>query len=276
MTQDHAGPHALKDPRAATSKYERATDGPLTVLALLMFPLLVVPLVKDLSDGWDRILQALDYLIWAVFAFDYAARFYLTPNRARFVRTHIPDLVIVLVPFLRPLRLLRSARLFRLLRLSRLAAFGMNALSQLRTIFRSRGLNYIVLVVLALILISSLVILEFERSYNGANIKTYTDALWWAVATVTTVGYGDLFPISPAGRGVAVMLTVVGIALFGVITATIAAHFVEQDMKSEATTQDDILDRLTAIDAHVQDLDKALGETTRQVPERPAPSRRTA
>ena len=84
----------------------------------------------------------------------------------------------------------------------------------------------------------------------AANIASYPDALWWAVTTITTVGYGDRFPMSTAGRGVAVVLMIAGIAMFGVITATIAAYFVEQKAEEDlAGRLDQIMERLDRIDA---------------------------
>jgi hypothetical protein len=87
-----------------------------------------------------------------------------------------------------------------------------------RSILRHRGLNWVLLIVLVLNLIAAAMVLELERGNPQANIDSYPDALWWAVTTITTVGYGDRFPMTPAGRGVAVVLMIAGIAMFGVIT----------------------------------------------------------
>ncbi|HEX2149395.1 MAG TPA: potassium channel family protein, partial [Actinomycetota bacterium] len=198
----------------AFARYSRTSDGPLTFLALAMVPLLVIPLTAELSDAWETAILAADYLIWAVFTIDYLIRLYLSPSRRQFVRRHIPDLIIVLVPFLRPLRIMRSARVLRLLRLGRVLAFAGKGISELRAILSSRGLNYVLLLVVLLLFLSALVVFEVERGVEGSNIDSYADALWWAVTTTTTVGYGDRFPVSPAGRGVAVLLMLSGIALF--------------------------------------------------------------
>jgi voltage-gated potassium channel len=236
----------------AFERFSRAVDGPMTVLALVMIPLIVMPLVVDLSPAVDRAFLAIDYLIWAVFAVEYAIKLYLAPNRRRFVLHHIPDLIIVVVPMLRPLRILRSVRLLRLLRLARLAAFAATGLHETRGILRHRGLNWVLLIAVILNLVAAAAVLEFERGNPEANIDSYPDALWWAVTTITTVGYGDRFPMSPAGRGVAVVLMVAGIALFGVITATIAAYFVEQKAEEDlAGRLDQIVKRLDRIEARL-------------------------
>jgi voltage-gated potassium channel len=217
-----------------------------------MIPLIVLPLVVDLPPATEGAFLAVDYLIWAIFAAEYATKLYLAPNRRRFVAHHVPDLIIVLVPMLRPLRVLRSARLLRLLRLARLAAFAAKGIREARGILRHRGLNWVLLIVLVLNLTAAAAVLEFERGNPAANIDSYPDALWWAVTTITTVGYGDRFPMSPAGRGVAVALMIAGIAMFGVITATIAAYFVEQKAEEDlAGRLDQVVQRLDRIEARL-------------------------
>jgi voltage-gated potassium channel len=240
-----------RDRGAAFERFSRAVDGPMTILALAMIPLIVVPLIMDLSPGADRALVAIDYLVWAAFTVEYVVKLCLAPDRWRFVKANIPDLVIVVVPMLRPLRALRGARLLRLLRLARLVAFAVEGLSEVRDVLRRRGLSWVLLIALALNLIAAALVLSFERDIPNSNIHSYPDALWWAVTTITTVGYGDRFPISPAGRGVAVVLMVSGIALFGVITASIAAYFVEQKAEKDdlASRMDLILERLDVIEA---------------------------
>jgi voltage-gated potassium channel len=234
----------VRDRGAAFERFSRAVDGPLTVLALAMIPLIVLPVVVDLSPAMEGAFLAVDYLIWAVFAAEYAIKLYLAPDRRRFVTSHIPDLVIVLVPMLRPLRLLRLARL---------AAFAAKGVRDTRGILRHRGLNWVLLIVLVLNLIAAAMVLDFERGNPEANIDSYPDALWWAVTTITTVGYGDRFPMTPAGRGVAVVLMIAGIAMFGVITATIAAYFVEQKAEQDVAGRlDQIMERLDKIEARLQ------------------------
>ena len=254
----------VRDRGAAFDRFSRAVDGPLTVLALVMIPLIVLPLVMDLSPGTTAAFLAIDYLIWAVFAAEYAIKLYLAPNRRQFVARHIPDLIIVLVPMLRPLRVLRSVRLLRLLRLTLLTGLAAKGLREARNILRRRGLNWVLLIVLVLNLIAAAMVLEFERGNPDANIDSYPDALW-AATTITTVGYGDRFPMSPAGRGVAVVLMVAGIAMFGVITASIAAYFVEQKADEDVAGRlDQIMERLDRIETRLPNEDEQHRERSRR------------
>jgi voltage-gated potassium channel len=239
----------------AFDRFSRVVDGPLMVLALAMIPLLLVPLIVDLHGAADRAFVAADYFIWAVFAIEYAVKLYLTPARAKFVKGNIPDLVIVVVPMLRPLRLLRSVRLLRLLRLSRVVAFAVEGLSEVKTVLSRRGLNYVLLVVVALVFVAAGLVMEFERAAAGSNIHSYPDALWWAATTASTVGYGDRFPVTAAGRGIAIALMLAGIALFGVLTATIAAHFVEREQSEDASA---VVHELRALHARLDRIERHL------------------
>lgn len=95
-----------------------------------------------------------------------------------------------------------------------------------------------------------------ESNAKGSNIHSFGQALWWAVVTVTTVGYGDKYPVTAGGRGVAVVLMLVGIGLIGVLTATVASYFVEQRADDD---RDEIIQRLDRIEVALAAL--ASGQT---------------
>jgi voltage-gated potassium channel len=82
-----------------------------------------------------------------------------------------------------------------------------------------------------------------ERSAHGGNIHNFGDGLWWAVVTVTTIGYGDHYPVTAFGQGVAVVLMLVGIGLIGILTAAVASYFVGQDLEKEETQRDTCYER---------------------------------
>jgi voltage-gated potassium channel len=204
----------------ALDRFERAVEAPLLVLAVAMLPLLVLPLVMDLSASVDDAFVAADWLIWAVFAFEYAVRLVLTPARGRFLRRNWSDLLIIVLPFLRPLRVVRSARALRVLRLARLVAVLGKVSQEVRRLLVRHKLHYALLITITVVVGSAALALAVEG--EAGNIRTFGDALWWAVTTITTVGYGDRYPVTAAGRGVAALLMVTGIAFFGVLTANVA------------------------------------------------------
>jgi voltage-gated potassium channel len=224
----------------AYDRFCAAVDVPMTVLALLWLPVLVVPAVVHISARTRNALDTLDYLVWAAFVAEYLIRLYLTPSRWRFVRTHLIDLLVIAIPVVRPLRALR------LLRFARTGLTLTELLSRARSLLTHRGLHFVLLSVLAIVLVGAALEYGFEEHARGANIHSYGDALWWAIVTVTTVGYGDKYPVTAAGRGVAVVLMLTGIGLVGVLSATIASYFVGQQSGQDMTELHQRLDRIEA------------------------------
>lgn len=229
-------------------RFESATALPMFVLALAIVPLIVVPLVFELSPGVDATIVALDWMIWAVFAAEYVIRLYLSPRRWLFVRSHPVDLAVVVLPFLRPLRVVRSARLLRLLRAARATTILLRAIGASRRILTRHKLHYVLAVALAVVVGGALLVESFERGVPGSNITSIPDALWWAVTTITTVGYGDRFPTTSAGRGVGVLLMILGISIFGFIAGSLASFFVEQEEEEPHEKLEEIVARLDRIE----------------------------
>jgi voltage-gated potassium channel len=207
------------------ARVERATELPMLVLAAAMAPLILVPLLVDLPSTVEWVMFVCDWVIWGAFAVELGVKTYLSPDRRRYLISHWYDVLIVVLPFLRPLRLLRLV-----------AAFSRMGLTS-KVILGRRGLGYVLIFgVLSMVGIAGLV-LVFEQQDGSALITNFPTALWWAAATVTTVGYGEIVPITWAGRGLGVVLMIVGIGLFGVFTANVAAFFVEDD-KEQAASED--------------------------------------
>jgi voltage-gated potassium channel len=251
---DKGGRSSLGRSQGAYDRFAAAVDIPLTVLAVLWLPVLVLPLVAHLSASLLASLAAIDYFIWAVFAVEYLARLYLAPSRRWFVRHHLLDLVVVTIPVLRPLRILRLLRLFNV---SRAGVVLWNALRRGREILAHRGLQFVLLAVLVIIFVAAGLELAFEHGSHGATIQNFGDALWWAIVTVTTVGYGDKYPVTAGGRGVAVALMFVGIGLIGVLTATVASYFVEDSAKRDKAA---LVERLERIEGQLDEVLARLGE----------------
>jgi voltage-gated potassium channel len=247
--------------REALDRYERATELPLLLLAVAMIPLLLLPLMVDLPAALDATFVAVDWFIWAAFAFDYLVRLVLTPDRKRYVRREWPNLLIVVLPFLRPLRVVRSARALRVLRLSRLTAVLGEIGQEGKRLLVRHHLHYALLIIVIVVLGSASLGLLVEEGHGGP-IESFGDALWWATTTVTTVGYGDTFPTTPAGRGIAVFLMVAGITLFGLLTANISAFFIERAGADEAQEDESrdvaMLARIDELLARMEALEGAL------------------
>jgi len=238
------------------AKLERWTELPLLILALALIPLLVLPFVLDMPGEIEQAFLALDWFIWAVFALDLGGKTYLATSRLRYLRQHWFDVVIVAVPMLRPLRALRAARAlrgaraFRLISLVRAAAAATRSFTSLRNLL---GMRPVLGVALAVILTSAGAMTLVERGADGSTIHSFGDALWWAVSTVSTVGYGDAVPTTMAGRAIAYVLILLGVALFSLITANLASFFVEREQRLEGDKLDEVLRRLERLEAALRE-----------------------
>lgn len=218
--------------------WQRRTEWPLTAAALLFLGAWSWPILQPgLPVGWKRACDILDWAVWALFCVDYVVRLVLSRERARFVRRNLFDLLVVVLPILRPLRLLRLVNLLGVL--NRMAGSNL----------RGRVTAYVVCGTGLLVYVASVAELDAERGRRGATITDFGDALWWAVTTITTVGYGDQAPVTTTGKWIAVGLMGSGIALLGVVTATLASWLVErvaeQDEAAQQVTRADV-DRLAA------------------------------
>ncbi len=211
--------------QTAYDRFAAAVDGPMMVITILWLPVLIVPLLWPVHGTVARTFEVIDYTVWALFAVEYLAKFALAPKRSTYFRTHLLDLVIVAVPFFRPARL---GRLVNLGRLGRIGVVAADVLARAKKLMTHKGVHFVMLAVAVIVFACAGLVTIAERSAKGANIHDFGQGLWWAIVTVTTVGYGDRYPVTPFGEGVAVILMLVGIGLIGVLTATVASYFVDQ------------------------------------------------
>jgi len=234
--------------------FERYTEFPMLCLALAFVPVLIVPWLFDLPPAWDLAFTAADGMIWAAFALELVIKTYLAPSRRSYLRQHWFDVIIVTVPFLRPLRIAQSARLLRAGKALRVTGIAARSAHSLRAVLQEHGLHYILAVGILLVIASAGAVTIVERE-SGGNIQNFGDGLWWAITTVTTVGYGDRFPVTAEGRAIAAFLMLLGISLFSFITANIAAFLSKQNNADGPTLQ--------AIEEHLQRLEALIREQQR-------------
>ena len=230
--------------------WERATEWPLTGAAVVFLGAYAWEVLTNAQGGTKEAAELMIDAVWALFGVDYLVRLTLAPSRGRWFLRHLPDLAIIVLPFLRPLRLLRLVTLVSIMQRSA------------GTALRGRITLYTVGSAALLILTSALASLDAERHEPGSSIRTFGQALWWALTTITTVGYGDTFPVSREGRFIAALLMIGGVALAGVVTATLASWIVslvdEENAEQEAATQAQVAALQQQVDELSERIDRLL------------------
>lgn len=208
-------------------------DITILVLSLYVMGVMLVQTLFLLPPELNTLLNQIDFLVCVVFIADFCVRFRRAPSKLAFLKWGWIDLVssIPVFDFLMVGRLFRVIRIFRILRAFR------STKSLINFLYRNRAKSLIgtaVLSTLVLVIFSCIAILTFEND-KSSNIKTSFDAIWWAISTITTVGYGDKVPVTIEGRIVAIVLMVTGVGCFGVLTGLFARLLVDPDSKKEET-----------------------------------------
>ena len=201
------------------------------VLSIYVLGALTIDSMFKLSEETSRLLNYIDIAICAFFLIEFFVRFSKAESKLKFMRWGWIDLISS-IPMINVLRL---GRLFRLIRLVRILRAFRSTKSFITHIFKSKAqgtFTSAAILVILLIIFSSIAILQVENSAQS-NIKTAEDAIWWAYVTVTTVGYGDTYPVTTEGRIIAAILMTAGVGLFGTFTAFVASLFVTDKKPSD-------------------------------------------
>lgn len=215
-------PGAAHSCSVTVERWERMAEVPLMLLALAFLVAYAWPILDPaLSPTILSWLSVLSWTVWGAFVIDLVARLWWAENRVDYAVRHWYDVALVALPMLRPLRLLRVLAVVRILDRS------------MAPTLVSRMTLYVVGAAFLATGLGGLAMLDAERNAPGANITMIGDALWWAVTTVTTVGYGDRYPVTLQGRLIAVVLMLVGISVVGTVTASIASWFVSRGAETQ-------------------------------------------
>lgn len=207
-------------------RYQRLMDWPLVCVALLFLAAYAWPIIDPtLPQQTKNWLMVAENLSWAVFVADYFLRFALAEGKIGFVRKNLVDLVLIALPVVRSLRALQLVKLVRV--------FNHRASVSLH----GQVAQYMVFATLLIAFLGALAVLDAERPHPESTLKDFPDALWWAIVTISTVGYGDHYPVTATGRIIAAGLMLSGIGLLGVVTATVSSALIQRVQEIEDSAQ---------------------------------------
>ena len=240
------------------TRYQGRTEWVLAVIALAFLALYSIDVLARPGGSAGSWLDWAMVVIWVCFGVDFLVRLCLATPRLRWFLWHVPEVVILVLPVLRPLRLLSLTIVIGVLQ----RAIG-------HTI-RGRVIVFTACGTVLLVYAAALAMLDAERTVN-AEINNFGDALWWSFSTVTTVGYGDTVPQTVTGRLIAVALMMAGVSLLAVVTATLASWIIErvaeEDIESQAATAaqiDELRDEVRTLSEHIRNA--TYGEPTGRGP----------
>ncbi|GAB3786077.1 potassium channel family protein [Spirosoma horti] len=240
-------------------------NGPpkLTLHQLIMLVLsvyvVIALLIRELVPMYEQNRQLLDQIdtgICVYFLYDFFLRLYQADDKWKFLQWGWIDL-LASIPALDWFRLGQLVRVIRILRMVR--SFR-SIRDFLHYLFRDRANGTLAVVLLSSVLLmifGAIAILYVER-VPDANIKTPSDALWWAFVTITTVGYGDRFPVTSFGRLIAAVLMIAGVGLFGTFTGYVANFFVEDDQEQSDNDMQTLIGEVRQLRQKIEEMEKRL------------------
>jgi voltage-gated potassium channel len=248
------GRHDLVD------RIEQHTRIPMALLGVAWLVLAIMALNSDVNGSASTFVVGSLFALWVILLVEYLVRLIVTPDRRGYLKRRWVEPATVIVPPLQSWRIVGMEKMCLLLREGEL---------RVEAILRHHSLFRVLIAVAGTIFLGAWLVLLFEERAKGSNIHDYPDALWWAIVTVTTVGYGDRFPTTEGGRVVAVILMLVGIGLIGVLTATVASVFIKEhtDANREEYKKGhaDLGQQLFVISNRLADVERRLGATPAEI-----------
>jgi len=227
------------------------------ILSIYVLVALFIESVYDLPRDTLEVLRFMDHIICLFFLTDFIIRFRRAKSKKKFMRWGWIDLLssIPMLDVFRYGRIIRVVRVLRILRAVRSTKLILYYLFRNKT---QGTFSLVSSVSILLVIFGAIAMLQLEKGVEGSNIQNAHDALWWAFVTITTVGYGDFYPVTFEGRIIAAILMTAGVGLFGTFTGFVASWFLEEDedkqdqhiitnLRSEVNDLNTKLDQLTIL-----------------------------
>jgi len=229
------------------NKLERYFEIPMIIFGILVLPVLYIQLTST-SPLLRLIAFAIDILIWLAFVVEFVSMISITKDKKNYVKTNWLNLAIILLTPPLPLRALaglEGLRIIRVLRVLRVFVVLGRGTKGFKKFYAKNSINYVLYLTVILVFICGFIFSLFEKG------KSFFDGIWWAIETVSTVGYGDIAPLTPAGRALGIVLIFLGIGFMSMLTAAISAYFVEKDSNREMKQ---ILEKLDSLSKEIEQL----------------------
>ena len=241
---------------------ERVTRFPMALLGIAWLVIAIIVLTSDIKGSVSTVLVSSIFVLWVIMLVEYLVRLVITPDSLDYLKRRWIEPATVVVPVLQGWHVIGIEKVSLLVREGEL---------RVEAILKHHSLYRVLIAAAATLVAGSWLVLLFEENAKGSNIHNYPDALWWAIVTVTTVGYGDRYPVTEGGRAVAVILMLVGIGLIGVLTATVASVFIKEhtDANKEEFKKGhaDLGEQLSVISDRIGDVERRLGATPAEMAE---------
>ncbi|MBW8192247.1 potassium channel family protein [Neiella marina] len=230
----------------------------MMLLSIVSVVLALLLLIKDMDPGLYRLLRSFDLIVCGVFFLAFWTGFWRAEHKWEYAKSHWFDLVAA-IPFNESLRLLRVVQVYRVIRVLYLSKgkFEFSFVSRL-----SNTVAGLLLLELLVIFVGSFVVFYLETGLANAPITEPDEAIWWALVTVSTVGYGDFYPITEGGRLAASVLIVIGVGNYGLLSGYFAQQFLGRDEE-----EDDLRQAVLDTHAEVKSLRADLKEVRQQLSE---------
>ncbi|MDP2218334.1 MAG: potassium channel family protein [Methanolobus sp.] len=248
-------------------RIEKKIEKPMILLSLLIIPVLLVELgIVTNNQRYISFATLIDDIIWFIFLLEYLLLVSLSSNKIEYTKKNWFNVLIILItpPIIFPSSFasLRTLRALRLLRFLRIMIPLKRGIKPIYDIYTKNSFHHIAFITFSFIVISGAI-------FGWVENQSVVDGIWWAIATVTTVGYGDLYPKTVPGRLFASLLMLVGIACVSILTANIASYFVSKDTKEESKSKDIvsenelILKKLDELSRKIEELDEKVSHMKR-------------
>jgi voltage-gated potassium channel len=231
------------------NKLENMFEIPMIIFGLLVIPVLYIQMTST-NPTLRLFAYIIDILIWLAFVIEFVTLISVTKDKKQYVKTNWLNLAIIVLSPPLPLKAFKGfegLRIIRVLRVLRVFVVLSRGTKGFKKFYAKNSFNYIIYLTVILIFICGFIFSIFEKG------KSLFDGIWWAIETVSTVGYGDIAPITTGGRAIGIILIFLGIGFMSMLTAAISAYFVEKDSNREMKQ---ILEKLDTLSKDIEELKK--------------------